>query len=532
MEGSAPEKSFPNPIEHFERCSPPQLVLNTAMPNFPSDPAYSRTRGSLSLWLGLIAGLLPRIASAETATLPPPPNLVVILVDDMGYRDLGCYGQTGYTTPRLDRFAREGVRFTDFYASQPVCSASRASLLTGVYANRIGIHGALGPSSRHGIHADETTLGELCQRAGYATAAFGKWHLGHLPAFSPVRHGFDEFYGIPYSNDMWPRHATSGKDFPDLPTIEGERVVGHNTDQTRFTTDFTNRTVDFIRRQHAAKRPFFVYLAHPMPHVPLQVSAKRSGASGAGLYADVIQEIDWSVGRVLDTLAQLGIDENTLVLFLSDNGPWLSYGNHSGRAAPLREGKQTIFEGGVRVPFIARWPRVLLAGRVVHAPAMTIDAFPTIAALLRLSPAAGDRSIDGRSLWPLLSGTSEEPTQEAYFFYFNKNELQAMRSGPWKLVFPHTYRSMAGQTPGRNGVPGNYALNKAGLELYDMVADPNESRNIAAAHPEVMARLTALAARARADLGDALTGVTGNGNREPGLALDPEVTSPAQRTKP
>jgi arylsulfatase A len=478
----------------------------------------TRTRGALGLWFGLIAILLPSFASAETGTLPPSPNLVIILVDDMGYGDLGCYGQTGYTTTRIDKLAREGVRFTDFYVSQPICSASRASLLTGVYSNRLGIVGALGPRSRHGIHADETTLGELCQRAGYATAAFGKWHLGHLPAFLPLRQGFDEFYGIPYSHDMWPHHPTSGKNFPDLPTIEGEKVVGHNTDQTRFTTDFTNRTVDFIRQQHAAKRPFFVYLAHPMPHVPLQVSAERSGASGAGLYGDVIQEIDWSVGRVLDTLAELGIDKNTLVLFLSDNGPWLSYGNHAGRAVPLREGKQTVFEGGVRVPFIARWPGVLPAERVVQVPAMTIDVFPTIAELLRVPSAAVDRPIDGRSIWPLLSGTSEEPAQEAYFFYFNKNELQAMRSGRWKRVFPHTYRSMTGQTPGENGLPGQYANNKAGSELYDMIADPGETRNIADAHPEVVARLSVLAAQARSDLGDALTGATGTGNREPGRA--------------
>jgi len=488
---------------------------------FLPGPAYPRSRGARGLWPVLIAGLAPWIASAETAARPPPPNVVVILVDDMGYGDLGSYGQTAYTTPRLDGLAREGVRFTDFYASQPVCSASRASLLTGVYSNRFGIHGALGPSSRHGISADETTLAELCRRAGYATAAFGKWHVGHLPDFSPLRHGFDRFYGIPYSHDMWPHHPTSGGNFPDLPTIEGEKVVGHNTDQTRFTVDFTNRTVDFIREQHEAGRPFFVYLAHPMPHVPLQVSAERAGTSGAGLYGDVVQEIDWSVGRVLDTLAELGIAENTLVLFLSDNGPWLGYGNHSGRAGPLREGKQTVFEGGVRVPFIARWPGVLPAGRVVRAPAMAIDVFPTIAELLRVPPAAPDRAIDGRSLWPLLSGGSEEPPQEAYFFYFNKNELQAMRSGRWKLVFPHTYRSMAGQTPGENGRPGLYANRKAGAELYDMTADPGETRDVAAAHPEVIARLTALAEQARADLGDALTGATGSGNREPGPAPAP-----------
>jgi Arylsulfatase A and related enzymes len=483
--------------------------------------SFSRRRHHpLSLGLTLIAALAAQISAADANSLPPAPNLVVILTDDMGYSDLGCYGQSRFTTPRLDRLAREGVRFTDFYASQPICSASRASLLTGAYANRVGLTGALGSSSRHGIHSAETTLGELCQRAGYATAIFGKWHLGHLPEFSPLRHGFDEFYGIPYSNDMWPHHPTR-KDFPDLPTFDGDKVVGTNIDQTRFTTDFTERTVDFIRRQHAAQRPFFVYLAHPMPHVPLHVSAERADASGAGLYADVIQEIDWSVGRVLDTLAELGIDENTLVLFMSDNGPWLSYGNHAGHADPLREGKQTVFEGGVRVPFIARWTGVLPPGRVVQTPAMNIDLFPTVAELLRLPPATAERPIDGRSIWPLLSGRSEAPVQEAYFFYFNKNELQAIRSGPWKLVFPHTYRRMEGQTPGRDGLPGEYARGKADLELYDLTADPSETTNVASARPDVVARLTALASQARADMGDALTGAAGPGLREPGRVPAP-----------
>lgn len=480
---------------------------------------------STGFGLGLIAAALVGITSAKADNLPPRPNVVIILVDDMGYSDLGCYGQTRYTTPRIDGLAREGVRFTDFYASQPICSASRASLLTGVYANRLGIHGAMGPSSRTGIHPDETTLAELCRRAGYTTAAFGKWHVGHLPQFLPLQNGFNEFYGIPYSNDMWPRHPTNGKNYPDLPTIEGEKPVGYNTDQTRFTTDFTERAVDFIRRQHAAGHPFFVYLSHPMPHVPLHVSAERTGGSGAGLYGEVVREIDWSVGRLLDTLAELGIDEKTLVVFLSDNGPWLSYGNHAGRAEPLREGKQTVYEGGVRVPFIARWPGALPAGRVVSTPAMNIDLFPTIAQLLRLPPAATDRPIDGRSLWSLLSGASEKPVQEAYFFYFNANELQALRSGQWKLVFPHTYRRMAGQMPGNDGLPGNPVADQAGLALYEMTADPGEMRNIAAQHPDVVARLTALATRARADMGDSLTGAKGIGSREPGRAPDP---TPAQ----
>ena len=280
-----------------------------------------------------------------TDSTPAPPNVVLIVVDDMGYGDTGAYGATSYATPTLDRLAAEGVRFTDFYAAQPVCSASRAGLPASAYPNRIGIHGALGPAATHGIHDDEVTLGELFRARGYATAIFGKWHLGHHPQFLPTRHGFDEFYGIPYSNDMWPYHPENPDDWGDLPTIEGDRAVGYNTDQRRFTTDFVERSVDFIRRSVAAEPSFFVYLAHPMPYVPLHVSEARDGLSDAGLYGDVIGEIDWSVGRILDVLSELDLDEQTLLLFISDNGPWLSYGDHAGSSGPLREGKGTTFEG-------------------------------------------------------------------------------------------------------------------------------------------------------------------------------------------
>lgn len=469
----------------------------------------------------MIAALLLQAAFAGADTLPPAPNIVLILTDDMGYTDIGCYGQTRYTTPHIDRLAREGVRFTDFYASQPICTASRASLLTGSYANRIGIHGAFGLSTRQSIHPDEITLGELCQQAGYATAIYGKWGLGHLPPFSPLRHGFDEFYGLLYSHDVWPHHPTKGALFPDLPMMEGETVAAYNVEPAQFTTDLTERTVDFIRRQHAASRPFFAFLSHPMPHVPLGVSPAYANKSGVGLYGDVIQEIDWSVGRILETLEELGITENTLVLFSSDNGPWLGYGDHGGCADPFREGKQTVFEGGVRVPFIAHWPGVLPAGRVVTAPAMNIDVFPTIAELLRLPPATAERPIDGRSLWPLLSGVSDEPVQDAYFFFFGRNQLQAMRSGPWKLIFPHTYRSFDGQPIGNGGLPGEFIRRDTELALYDLASDPGEARNVVADHPAVLARLNALAQHARNELGDALTGAIGTGNREPDHVLDP-----------
>ncbi|MCB0719004.1 MAG: sulfatase [Bacteroidetes bacterium] len=447
-----------------------------------------------------------------------------MFVDDMGYADLSVYGATAYDTPNLDRMAAEGVRFTDFYVSQPVCSASRASLLTGNYANRIGIHGALGPAAKHGIADGEVTLGELFKSKGYATAIYGKWHLGHLPQFLPTRHGFDEYYGIPYSNDMWPHHPENPEAWGDLPTIENETIVGYNTDQSRFTTDFTNRAVAFIESNAANDTPFFVYLAHPMPHVPIWVSDERAGRNssengGAGLYGDVIQEIDWSVGQVLQAIKDAGLDDNTLVIFTSDNGPWLSYGNHAGSAGPLREGKGTTFDGGVRVPFISRWPGVIPAGLEVSTPAMTIDVFPTLAQLLHadLPP----HPIDGKPIWNLITGENDASPQEAYYFYYNQNELQAMRSGKWKLVFPHGYRTMIGQAPGRDGIPGKYDYSpRAELALYDLDADIDESTNVLDQHPEVVARLTALADAERAELGDKLTGVEGSGNREPGRSRE------------
>ncbi|GAB5521087.1 MAG: sulfatase [Rhodothermales bacterium] len=469
------------------------------------------TRFALIAFALVLAGCTEPVPEPEQDT---PPNVVVIFVDDLGYGDLSAYGQTAYQTPHLDQMAAEGSRFTQFYVSQPVCSASRAALLTGTYSNRIGFHGALGPGTRHGLHDDELTMAELFKREGYGTAIFGKWHLGHLPPFLPTEHGFDTFYGIPYSNDMWPYHPENPEAWGDLPTIEDTTIVGYNTDQTRFTTDFTNRAVSFMEEKAAQDQPFFAYLAHPMPHVPLFVSEERAEASGAGLYGDVIAEIDWSAGQVLETIKRLGLDDNTLVIFTSDNGPWLSYGNHSGVTGGLREGKGTTWEGGVRVPFIARWPGVIPAGRTVDTPAMTIDVLPAMAELLD-APLPNHR-IDGRSMWPLLTGTSEASPQDTYFFYYHTNELQSMRSGPWKLYFPHRYRTMQGQANGLDGMPGKYTHLTTDTELYNLADDPFETTDVADQHPDVIARLSVLADSMRADLSDRLTGVAGTGHREPG----------------
>lgn len=409
------------------------------------------------------------LASAGDAMRPP--NVVIIYCDDLGYSDLGCFGAKGWQTPNLDRLAEDGMRLTNFYVSQPVCGASRASLMTGCYANRIGISGAPGPNSTTGISDSEMTLAELVKQRGYATAMFGKWHLGHQPKFLPTHHGFDEYFGLPYSNDMWPKHPGWGKPakgaaqkpfYPPLPMIDGDKPAIESmteADQAQMTTWYTERAVKFIDKNK--DRPFLLYVAHNMPHVPLFVSDKHKGKSAQGLYGDVIQEIDWSVGQILEALKRNGLDDKTLVLFASDNGPWLTYGNQGGTTGPLREGKGTTFEGGIRVPAIARFPGRIPAGSVCDEPVMTIDVLPTVAALTEAK--LPQHKIDGLSIWPLLSGqTGAKSPHEALYFYYGRNNLEAMRSGRWKLHFPHDYLSAR---PGRDGNPGGHKRAKIGLAL-------------------------------------------------------------------
>jgi len=439
-----------------------------------------------------------------------PPNVVLIFCDDLAYADIGCFGAKGYRTPHLDRLARQGIRLTDFYVAQAVCSASRAALLTGCYPNRIGVLGALGPKSTVGLHSNEVTLAEMLKQRGYATAIYGKWHLGSQPQFLPTRHGFDEYFGLPYSNDMWPFHPTAGTNYPPLPLFENERVVQTMPDQTHLTTWYTEHAVKFIE-QHRAQ-PFFLYVPHSMPHVPLFVSEKYRGQTRRGLFGDVLEEIDWSVGQLLEALAQHQLEQDTLVIFSSDNGPWLSYGNHAGSALPLREGKATAFEGGTRVPFVARWPGKIPAGKVCREPAMTIDLLPTLAALAGTSLPA--HPIDGLNIWPLLSGVRGAPTpHEALYFYW-ENELHAIRSGRWKLHFAHSYHQP--DPRGSGGAPGQMKLPRMPPALFDLQTDIGETRDVAARHPDVVHRLETLAEAARAELGDSLTKRTGRGVREPG----------------
>ncbi|MDZ4849940.1 MAG: sulfatase [Pirellulaceae bacterium] len=451
------------------------------------------------------------------------PNVVVIFIDDMGYADIGPFGAKSYPTPNLDRMAREGRRFTDFHVSSAVCSASRSALMTGCYHERVGISGALGPSSRIGLSAGETTLAEICKQKNYATTCIGKWHLGHHPMFLPTNHGFDSYYGLPYSNDMWPNHPeelakkAKGKvlkgGYPLLPLVENTKIIDAEVtgdDQMQLTTNYTNRAVDFIR-QHRHE-PFLVYLPHSMVHVPLYVSSKFAGKSGAGLFGDVVMEVDWSVGQILDTLKEVGVDEKTLVVFTTDNGPWLSYGDHAGSALPHREGKGTAWEGGIRVPTLMRWPSKIPAGTTCDELACTVDILPTVAAMIGAE--LPKHKIDGQNIMPLMTGGSEvKSPHETMPCYFASDELQGIRDREWKLILPHQYRTLAGKPVGTGGIPAQYETAKVGLELYNMKNDRSETKNVAADHPEIVARLEAAAEAWRFELGDKLTNRKGSGVR-------------------
>jgi arylsulfatase len=467
------------------------------------------------------------------------PNVVVLFADDLGYGDVGCFGAKDIRTPNLDRMARDGMRFTDFYVSQPVCTASRASLLTGCYAQRVGLAGALNHSSMQGIADRELLLPEICRGRGYATAIYGKWHLGHRAEFSPIRHGFEHFVGIPYSNDNSRYHPVV-KDIPPLPWIENTRVVEEDPDQSRFTRRLTDLAVSFIEKNK--DRPFFLYVPHVMPHVPIFATDAFRGRSARGLYGDAVEELDAGVGEVLAAIDRCQLANNTLVLFLSDNGPFLSYGEHAGSAGELREGKLTTFEGGVRVPMIARWPSVVPAGSVCREPAATIDLLPTIRQLV--NGAVPERRLDGRDIGPLLRGEPGARSPHEALLFYEGQTLQAIRMGPWKLHLPHPYLTVAG-APGRNGKPSNfenlkpesiqqsgirgvasrhgYTVRELDLSLFDLASDPGERRNLAGEHPDLIAKLRAAAAaieaaNAKADAvwnasAAAADGVKANGKR-------------------
>lgn len=425
----------------------------------------------------------------------PPPNIVIIFADDLGWGDLGCYGHPTLRTPHLDRMAAEGQRWTSFYSAAPVCTPSRAALLTGRLPVRNGmchdVRRVLFPDSAGGLPPEEVTLAEILRQRGYTCGCIGKWHLGHLPQYLPTRQGFDSYFGIPYSNDMdRAPDAPRGREallhprieYFRVPLLRGETEIQRPADQTTLTRRYTDEAVQFIR-QHR-DRPFFLYLAHNLPHVPLFVSPEYRGRSLRGLYGDVVEEIDAGVGRILDTLRELGIDRRTLVVFSSDNGPWLIFDQHGGSAGPLRDGKGSTWEGGMREPGLFWWPGHIQPG-VVYEMGSTLDLLPTCAALAgaELPPC----TLDGVDLSPVLLGRGPSPRKT--MFFYRDTRLYAVRHGPYKAHF-YTRSAYGGDPEQKHDPP----------LLFHLEHDPGERFDIARDHPEVIAQIRRIVAEHQASL--------------------------------
>jgi arylsulfatase len=478
---------------------------------------------------GAISMAALQVSAQKTAAFKAStPNIIIILMDDMGYGDLGRTGANQYDTPNLNRMANQGMQFTWYYCPQAVSSASRAGLITGCYPNRVGISGALMPWSTTGINSGETTIAEILKSRGYHTGIIGKWHLGHHREFLPLQHGFDEYYGLPYSNDMWPvdfdgvpmrlKDTTSSKmKYPALPLIEGNEKVGEVNDfagQDKLTVEYTRRAVRFI--ENHKKGPFFLYLPHSMVHVPLGVSERFRGKSRQGLYGDVMMEVDWSVGEILKAVDRNGLTRNTLIIFTSDNGPWLNFGNHAGTTGGLREGKGTSWEGGQRVPCIMRWTGVIPAGEICSRLASSIDLLPTVAAITGAE--LPEKKIDGVNILPLMLGDESITPRHEFLYYYRGNSLEAVQRDYWKLVLPHkSFQSYRYMKPGKDGWPGPYGTETIYTnELYDLRRDPGEWYDVASQFPEKVKELEELAKEARNDLGDDITGERGAYRRQPG----------------
>jgi len=455
------------------------------------------------------------------------PNIILILMDDMGNGDIGRTGANQYETPNLNRLANQGMQFTWYYSPQAVSSASRAGLMTGCYPNRIGFAGALMPWTVTGINPDETTIAEMVKTKGYHTSIIGKWHLGHHHKFLPLQHGFDEYYGIPYSNDMWPvdfdgvpihlKDTASNKmKYPVLPLIEGNEKVAEVPDlagQDKLTTAYTDRAVKFIK-EHKSE-PFFLYIPHSMVHIPLGVSDKFRGKSKQGMFGDVMMEVDWSIGEIMKALEENGLEDNTLVIFTSDNGPWLNFGNHAGSTGGLREGKGTSWEGGQRVPCIMRWPGVIPEGEICNKLASSIDILPTLAEITGAQ--LPKNRIDGVSILPLMKNVKDAAPRHEFFYYYQLNSLEAVQLDYWKLVLPHSGRTYREHEPGKDGWPGaTGTFTVTTSQLYDLRRDPGEWYDMAEFYPEKVKELEELAEKARMDLGDDLMKNPGTGRRKTG----------------
>lgn len=464
------------------------------------------------LWCAPVA-----IAAAPSVSLPASssasPNIIFIFADDLGYNDLGCYGAPQIKTPRLDKLAAEGIRFTDFYSAAPVCTPSRAALMTGCYAQRVGLGEVpqkmpnarsarvLYAESPYGLSPDEITIAEVLKARGYTTGMVGKWHLGDAKPFLPTRQGFDSYFGLPYSNDMAP-----------LVYIRGDEVVERDVNLSLITERYTEEASKFIRDNK--DKPFFLYLAHNAPHTPLHAHPKFKGKSERGLYGDIVEELDDSVGQILDLLKELNLDENTLVIFSSDNGPWHLRGENGGSATPLRAAKGTTYEGGMRVPCVMRWPGRIPAGSVCREIAATIDILPTFAALTGASVPT-DRVIDGKDISALMFSKPGAKSLHEFYYFYSGNRLNAVRSGPWKLRLTTTLQEETEY--------GKYEHPDSLIEpkLFNLVTDPGEQKSVLKDHPKITERLTKLADDAKQDLGDARSGVSGKNVRPIG-----KVTSP------
>lgn len=469
-------------------------------------------------WVGLT--LIAPLARSLGAEDSRSPNFIIIYCDDLGYADIEPFGAPKTKTPNLVKFAAEGRKFTDFHVTSGVCSPSRASLLTGCYPKRVGLHTnekggwVLFPGNQRGLNPKEITLAEVLKTKGYATACVGKWHLGDQPEFLPTRQGFDDYFGIPFSNDMG-QTTDRGRirtDRPPTPLLRGERVIETEPDQRQLTRRYTDEAIRFLETHR--DRPFFLYLAHSMPHWPQYASDSFAGKSANGRYGDSVEEIDASTGELLRALTRLGIDEKTLVVFTSDNGGPIRQGANN---TPLRAGKGTTWEGGMRVPCLVRWPKAIPAGTVCGEFASTLDLLPTFARLAG-AQVPGDRVIDGKDIRPLLTGEAGAHTPYEVFLHYHLGQLQAVRSGPWKLIVPHVARPNQGKPEQTVNVP---------LQLYNLHEDVSESKDVALTHPDVVQRLTALADRGREDLGDESLNLPGKNCREPG-----QVANARTLTKP
>ena len=453
------------------------------------------------------------------------PNIVIIFMDDMGYGDPQFASGIGYATPNMDKLAAKGMRFTNFYAAQATCTASRAGILTGCYPNRISMYGAFAPWTKDALDPKEETIAGVLKKAGYNTCMVGKWGLGSLPPFTPTHYGFDNYLGLLYSNDMWavnydgkPITDTNNKKYryPPLPLYKGDSIIKYIEtlqDQGQLTQMYTKFAVNFIKQNK--DHPFFLYFAHSMVHVPIMASPGFLGKSGAGLFGDVMEEVDWSIGQIMETLKEAGVEKNTLVVFTSDNGPWLNYGNHAGNTGGLREGKGTSFEGGQREPCVISWPGHIPDGIVCNKIASTIDLLPTIAHICDAS--VPDRKIDGVNILPLLMNEPDANPRTDFVYYYKRNDLEAIRQGKWKLVFPHESRSYKSFPPGNDGWPGKVTQVKEPMALYDLSVDPGETMDVQALHPGIVKQLEELADQYRSDLGDNLMNVKGTGRRPPAI---------------